>query len=97
MLGKKIFFRHSGWILFLVFLFTSFYLVSFRHHNQEITVHQLKLNDLQKEREKISLENQDLKLRLNSHGDPAWIELILMRELGVVPEGRLKVHFTEQK
>lgn len=30
---------------------------------------------------------EDLKLRIASQNDPAWIEMILMRDLGVVPEG----------
>lgn len=43
---------------------------------------------------KAAIEKQeDLKLRLASQNDPAWIEMVLMRDLGVVPEGFLKVHF----
>jgi len=38
-------------------------------------------------------KNEDYHLRLASQSDPAWIEMILMRDLGVVPEGFLKVHF----
>jgi hypothetical protein len=49
------------------------------------------------EMEKLSLlaaqEREELALQLASHSDPAWIELILLREVGVVPEGFLKVHF----
>lgn len=36
---------------------------------------------------------EDLELKLASQSDPAWIEMVLIRELGVVPEGFLKVHF----
>lgn len=39
-------------------------------------------------------EREDLQLRLHSQGDPAWIEMVLMRDLGVVPEGWIKVQFT---
>lgn len=35
----------------------------------------------------------DLQERLASQSDPAWIEMVLMRDLGVVPEGFVKVHF----
>jgi hypothetical protein len=38
-------------------------------------------------------KREDLQLRIASQNDPAWIEMILMRDLGVVPEGFLKVHF----
>jgi len=36
---------------------------------------------------------EDLRLRIASQNDPSWIEMILMRDLGMVPEGFLKVHF----
>lgn len=39
-------------------------------------------------------EKEYLELKIASQEDPAWIEMILMRDLGVVPEGYLKVHFT---
>jgi hypothetical protein len=49
------------------------------------------------EMEKISLlvcqEQEELLQQIESQSDPAWIELVLLREVGVVPEGFLKVHF----
>lgn len=36
---------------------------------------------------------EELLLAVSSQEDPAWIEMVLMRDLGVVPEGWLKVHF----
>ncbi len=38
-------------------------------------------------------KRDDLHLRIASQSDPAWIEMVLIRDLGVVPEGFLKVHF----
>ena len=40
-------------------------------------------------------EKEDLALTLASQSDPAWIELVLLRQMGVVPEGFLKVHFKQ--
>ena len=40
-----------------------------------------------------ALEKEELSLQIASQSDPAWIELVLLREVGVVPEGFLKVHF----
>ncbi len=48
---------------------------------------------LQLEKEKLLLEQADLKLQVNSQSDPAWVELTLMRKLGLVPEGQTKVYF----
>ena len=40
-----------------------------------------------------ALREEDLQMRIASQNDPAWIEMVLMREIGVVPEGWIKVHF----
>lgn len=32
-------------------------------------------------------------LEINSQSDPAWVELMLMKNLGLVPEGQIKVFF----
>jgi hypothetical protein len=59
--------------------------------------HLAKLRCRLAEMEKISLqanqEKEELSSQLASQSDPAWIELVLLREVGVVPEGFLKVHF----
>ena len=39
------------------------------------------------------MEQEYLTLQIASQSDPAWVELVLLREMGVVPEGFLKVHF----
>ena len=38
-------------------------------------------------------EREELRSQIHSQSDPAWVEMVLMRELGVVPEGWLKIHF----
>lgn len=48
-------------------------------------------------RKALALEIQnDLKEQIQSQNDPAWIELTLMKGLGVVPEGQTKVYFNDQ-
>src|SRR5690242_16072460 len=42
-------------------------------------------------------ERDSLRLQIESQSDPSWIEMLLMRDLGVVPEGWLKVHFTKDR
>jgi len=37
----------------------------------------------------------DIKLQINSQSDPQWIELTLMRVLGVVPQGQKKITFQQ--
>jgi hypothetical protein len=52
-----------------------------------------RLNEMEKEKKQAFLEKEHLQLKIASQNDPAWIEMILMRDLGVVPEGYVKVHF----
>lgn len=38
---------------------------------------------------------EDLLLQINSQSDPAWVELTLMKGLGLVPEGHSKIYFSK--
>lgn len=53
------------------------------------------LNTLTEEKERALSLQKKLALQQNSQHDPAWIELILMERLGMVPDGSIKVFFTE--
>ncbi len=55
-----------------------------------------KILSLQHESSLLSAEREQLQLEIASQNDPAWIELVLMRHLGVVPEGQVKVHFKQE-
>lgn len=63
--------------------------------NSLISEYEFLLQEMDKEKMRLSNEREDLQLRLASQTDPAWIEMVLMRDLGVVPEGWIKVHFTK--
>ncbi|MFV0340806.1 MAG: hypothetical protein ACK5MA_09335 [Parachlamydiaceae bacterium] len=54
--------------------------------NQQMTA-------LLEEKERAMKIQEKLLLIINSQSDPAWIELVLFRELGLVPEGAAKVWF----
>lgn len=53
------------------------------------------LASLQTEKEEVLQERKMLKLQINSQSDPAWIELTLMKGLGLCPEGQTKVFFPD--
>ena len=56
-----------------------------------------RIEKLQWERD-LSLKTQeDLQLQISSQNDPDWIELTLMKQLGVVPEGQRKVFFKKDE
>jgi len=80
-----------------VFLLTTSYLF----YHQSIGKKSQLLHGLESQQnaliqEKVVLieRQKDLMLELASASDPAWVELSLMRRLGVVPEGQVKVHFS---
>lgn len=52
--------------------------------------------DLQKEKSRAFALRESLVLQVNSQSDPEWVELTLMKGLGLVPEGATKVVFVEK-
>ena len=42
-------------------------------------------------------ERDELLRQLHSQSDPEWIELVLMKRLGLVPEGQIKVYFEKEQ
>lgn len=52
-----------------------------------------RLMRLEQRKSEFSGDREELHSQIQSQSDPAWVEMVLMRELGVVPEGWLKIHF----
>lgn len=48
---------------------------------------------LKQEKEKAIQKQNKLLLTINSQSDPAWVELVLFKELGLIPEGDTKIWF----
>jgi len=51
------------------------------------------IEHLQQERDRSLVRQTQLQRQIQSQSDPAWVELTLMRGLGLVPEGQIKVYF----
>lgn len=95
---KSFFIEHviirSWWtILFIALTFIIFVKI---YSDQSIHYHLLQdeLMKLQTAKDKATATNNHLIKEIDSQNDPCWVELILKRELGVVPEGQTKVYFT---
>lgn len=80
----------SWWVIAVILLSIYFYCRSLEKKNSLTAQLKTKVLSLKKERKRILEEKEDLLLRLESFGDPDWIELVLMEKLGVVPEGQTK-------
>lgn len=55
-----------------------------------------KLTELQRALDDEAEVHRALAQQLKSQSDPAWIEMVLIRELGLLPEGQRLVLFKKQ-
>lgn len=86
-------FVKSWWVIAFTFLCLIFYEQGLR--NRKFLHHQLsqELADCRLQKCQALKEQQDLESQINSQSDLAWLELMLIKGLGVVPEGYQKVYF----
>lgn len=84
------------WVTVSVFLIGVFYLHALKSRNASLKEMAFRFHQMEKEYFAALQEKDDLQLRIASQNDPAWVEMVLMREIGVVPEGWIKVHFKQK-
>ncbi len=88
-------FIRSWWVMAFVFGSAIIYEQGLKERHSlyhQLTEQRLAL--LQEKQEALR-QQQNLQLQINSQSDLAWIELTLMKGLGLVPEGQQKVYFYE--
>lgn len=83
----------SWWVLLFIAACCFIYFNSVGKKDEVIASLDLHLDMLKAEKSSLLQEKEDLLLQINSQSDPAWIQLTLMKGLGLVPEGQLKVYF----
>lgn len=86
--------RRWCWVIACCLVISFVYSQSMKKKKAVFEYSSMLLLEMEKEIQDLSLEKEYLQLKLASQNDPAWIEMILMRDLGVVPEGYIKVHFS---
>ncbi|MBM3202018.1 MAG: hypothetical protein FJZ56_06385 [Chlamydiae bacterium] len=85
------------WVVLFVFSVSLLYKQCV---HAKIVVHQSLLerkSDLEKQKNDALRNKEELLLKLASQNDPKWVEMTLMKGLGVVPEGQTKVLFVEKR
>lgn len=95
-LRRNVFFQY-GWVILCMLCCCCVYIHAMNKKKQVVGELQVQMCALQSKKQLLLEEKKDLTLQINSQKDPAWIELILMKELGLVPEGQLKVYFTRDE
>jgi hypothetical protein len=91
---RSVFIR-SWWVI--AFLLGCAVLYEQGLKEQDQIYHQLtdQRENLRLQKEEALRHQENLKLQINSQSDLAWVELTLMKGLGLVPEGQKKVYFYE--
>ncbi len=93
--------RDTAWFKewWWVFCFTTIALSLYFHSIQDKKAKKLalltKIGEMRHDWQAEIQTREMLKRTIASQSDPSWIEMVLMRDLGVVPEGWIKVHFTK--
>lgn len=89
---NELFFR-SWWVIAFILFCAILYEYGLMNQHTDLVRLSAHLEVLQKQKKILSAKQVDLQARINSQSDPAWIELILIERLGLVPEGYKKVFF----
>ena len=87
------FLHRNWWVLAFCIVTGVLYCHVIKEKSGGLHLLQTRLAAMYAEKQMVTQLNEDLELRIHSQSDPGWIEMVLMRDLGVVPEGFLKVHF----
>lgn len=93
-LSHSMFFKTS-FAVFVILTCALFYEHSLKIYSEEYEALNIRLTRLRDEYDKAVAINTDLKRHVNSQSDPAWIEMTLIKGLGLMPEGHQKVLFVK--
>lgn len=94
---KTAFFKEGGGVFLFLVCLSFFYFRGM--HNKEMLYQELltKRAALQEQRDLASIEKQELELLMRSYSDPDSLEMVLMKGLGMVPKGQVKVYFKKEE
>jgi hypothetical protein len=92
---ESVLFR-SWWVFLLVAICSLFYFHSMQKKGRLYAELERRLQGLELEKQLALQTREDFLLQISSQSDPAWIQMTLMKGLGVVPEGQLKIYFKKE-
>ncbi len=81
------------WVALFCAVSGVFYFHAIKDKQNQVRELTFRLQEMEKDKILALTERENFRLQIDSQSDPSWIEMVLMRDLGVVPEGWLKVHF----
>lgn len=84
------------WVVTVLLVSFSIFTLASKKKYSEIKTLKSRVATLENQKVSASHEREDLLRQIDSQSDPAWIELILMKGLGLVPDGHKKVYFHKE-
>lgn len=86
-------FLQSWWVVLFGLISFMLFEQGMKIRDTEYAKLQEQYVDLERQKKEALALQDKLMLEINSQSDPAWVELMLMKGLGLVPEGQIKVFF----
>jgi len=83
----------NWWVLVILILCLILYEQGVNSYKDQQVYLSTRMEDLVQEKQLLRQQQEDIRLQIYSQSDPDWIELTLMRVLGVVPDGQKKMYF----
>ena len=95
--GMQEFFHQYWWTLLFVAACLLLYFHGIEKKKQACIDLREKAWELESLKRLAQVEQEELMLQIQSQNDPEWIEMVLKKRLGVVPEGQMKVYFKKSE
>lgn len=92
----SVFLQRWWWTLLFALLCYGIYATGMEKKKKIFYQLEDKIKNLEQARASALLKREELEMEIESQMDPAWIEMLLMKKLGVVPEGQVKVYFEKE-
>lgn len=87
----------SWWVFLMLILIAMLYAKTHQLKNDKIQKLASRLNELEEEKLIASATKDQLLLEVASLNDPDYIEMLLIKNMGVIPEDAIKVRFKTQE
>lgn len=92
----RAFLKHNWWVLLCLGLVYFFYSHGMQKKRETLASLEKRLVFMQQQKLLAEETREELRLQVKSQEDPAWVEMTLMKGLGLVPEGQRKIYFKQQ-
>ena len=87
--------RNNWWMVTFLLLSALFFWQNSRKTHYVAQDLEHRFREILEQKRLVAMEREDLLLQIQSQSDPKWVELVLMRRLGLTPVGQTKVYFEQ--